>query len=69
MGVSMKTYEVRFCRGDGTLSVIFFDNFTSDKYAISASRLLLHEGLPIAEVRCEGEMVAELSWMRPHLAA
>jgi hypothetical protein len=65
----MKTYEVRFYRGNGTLSVISFDNFISDKHAVSTSRSLLSQGLPIAEVCCEGELVAELSWLRPPLAA
>jgi len=65
----MQSYEVRFYRLNGVFSVHCFANFASDRHAVSSTRLLLDEKLPMAAVWQEGRLVAEVSRLSPELAA
>jgi hypothetical protein len=65
----MQAYEIRFYRGSGALSVLCLVNFASDRHAISSTRLLLNEALPQAAISLEGRAVADVTYIRPVMAA
>jgi hypothetical protein len=60
------SYEIHFLKPDGSLSVLLWVNYPSDRQAIFSTRQWLGAGLPHASISSNGRQIAAMNWRAGH---